>query len=63
MIRLVVLGAGGTASDVLDWIPALAAAGRAYQCLGLLDDDPAKQRAVLAGHQVLGSLVVAGRWP
>ncbi len=63
MKSLVILGAGGTARDVLDWLPALAAAGTACECLGLLDDDPGKQGAVLSGHQVLGPLSDAGRWP
>lgn len=63
MKQLVILGASGTASDVIDWLPALSSAGSAYECLGLLDDDPAKQRAGFAGHRVLGPLAGAGRWP
>lgn len=63
MKGLVILGASGTASDVIDWLPALAAAGTVYECLGLLDDDPEKQRAGFAGLRVLGPLAEAGRWP
>lgn len=63
MTALIVLGAGGTASEVLDWLPAFAAVRTPYECLGLLDDDPGKKRAVIAGHRVLGALSDAGRWP
>jgi len=52
---LIVLGAGGTAGEVLDWLPALAAAGTAYEC--------GKKNALIAGHRVLGPLGDAGRWP
>jgi len=61
--QLVILGASGTASDVIEWLPSLAAAGSAYECLGFLDDDSAKQQTGFAGHRVLGPLEHAGRWP
>lgn len=63
MKPLVILGASGTANDLVDWLPRLAAAGTAYQCLGLLDDDPVKQRSGFAGLPVLGPLAAATRWP
>lgn len=62
MISLLILGAGGTARDVLDWLPALTSAGREYRCLGLLDDDPAKLGTDVGGVTVLGALPDAGRW-
>lgn len=63
MIPLLILGAAGTARDVLEWLPALAAHGSAYRCIGLLDDDPAKLGADVGGARVLGTLSDAGRWP
>jgi sugar O-acyltransferase (sialic acid O-acetyltransferase NeuD family) len=63
MIPLLILGAGGTARDILDWLPALAAAGREYRCMGLLDDDPAKRDAVIADCAVMGRVDEAVRWP
>lgn len=63
MTQLVIVGAGGTASDVLDWLEDLAAAGQRYECLGLLDDDAEKKNTMFAGHRLLGSLADAGRFP
>ena len=62
MTQLVILGAGGTGNDVLDWLPALAASGKRYECLGLLDDDPDKKATVFAGHRILGSLTDSARF-
>ena len=62
MTDLVILGAGGTAGDVLDWLPAFPLSGK-YKCLGLLDDDPAKRDELFGGHRVLGPLGDAGKWP
>ena len=62
MTQLVILGAGGTANDVLDWLAVLADAGNRYDCLGLLDDDPGKKASVVAGHRVLGPLTDATRF-
>lgn len=62
MIPLLILGASGTARDVLDWLPALGAAGHEYRCLGLLDDDPAKRGIDVGGAAVLGGLSEAERW-
>lgn len=63
MTQLVIVGAGGTANDVLEWLAALAAAGQRYDCLGLLDDDVEKKNTVFAGHRLLGPLADAGRFP
>lgn len=63
MTRLLILGAAGTARDVIDWLPSLAATGRAYECIGLLDDDPAKAGTEVNGCPVLGGLDQARRWP
>jgi len=63
MIPLLILGAGGTARDILDWVPSLAAAGHEYQCLGLIDDDPAKRATMIGDVRVIGGLDDASRWP
>lgn len=63
MTPFLILGAGGTARDVLEWLPALAAAGRPYHCIGVLDDDAAKRGADIGGAKVLGTLAEAARWP
>ncbi|MFI5235313.1 MAG: acetyltransferase [Gemmatimonadales bacterium] len=63
MTQLIILGAAGTARDILDWLPALAAAGCDYRCLGLLDDDPAKRGTFIGGVEVVGTLSDAARWP
>ena len=62
MTKLLILGAAGTARDVIDWLPSLAAAGRPYECIGLLDDDPAKAGTEVSGCRVLGGLDQARRW-
>lgn len=62
MIPLIILGAGGTARDVLDWLPVLGAAGQEYHCLGLLDDDPAKRGVDVGGATVLAGLSDASGW-
>ncbi|HEU5357698.1 MAG TPA: NeuD/PglB/VioB family sugar acetyltransferase [Gemmatimonadales bacterium] len=63
MIPFLILGAGGTARDVLEWLPALAAAGRPHRCIGVLDDDPAKLGNDIGGARVVGALPDAVRWP
>lgn len=62
MTKLLILGAAGTARDVIDWLPSLAAAGHPYECIGLLDDDPAKAGTDVNGFRVLGALDQAHRW-
>jgi sugar O-acyltransferase (sialic acid O-acetyltransferase NeuD family) len=59
MTDVLILGASGTARDLLSWIPACAAAGRGWRCLGLLDDDPALHGTTVDGVPVLGPLVTA----
>jgi sugar O-acyltransferase (sialic acid O-acetyltransferase NeuD family) len=61
MMRVLVLGAGGTGRDLVDWLPELRAAGRAIEITGFLDDDPAKQGQTIAGLPVLGPLSEARR--
>jgi sugar O-acyltransferase (sialic acid O-acetyltransferase NeuD family) len=63
MIPLVILGASGTARDILDWVPSLAAAGHEYRVVGLLDDDPTKRGTVIDDVPVIGRLDDASQWP
>lgn len=73
--RLVLLGAGGHASDVLGVVEESNASGRGYDVVGLLDDDPMASAhrfdgrgvSLLGTIDVLGSLasawVAAIGWP
>lgn len=65
MKRLIILGTGGNCLDILD--AALArnrAAGETiYDCVGFLDDDPARRGTEICGRPVLGSLADAARFP
>lgn len=61
--RVLVLGAGGTALDVLDAIDAINARRPTFECIGLLDDDPAKAGQPFGSARVVGSLRDAARWP
>lgn len=63
MRRVLILGAGGTGRDLVDWLPELRAAGRAVEIAGFLDDDPAKRGGTVAGFPVLGPLSEAQRHP
>lgn len=56
--RLVILGAGGTGRDVVDFVDAINAAtdGPGWECVGFLDDDPEKAGATVAGLEVRGPL-------
>ena len=56
MPKVLILGAGGTGRDIVDWLPELAAAGRPLDIAGFLDDDPRKKGATIAGLPVLGTL-------
>jgi len=60
---LIILGAGGTAREVLAWLVDFAAAGAPRRCLGLLDDDPALRGSSVGGVPVVGEIRDAGRWP
>jgi len=56
MPKVLILGAGGTGRDIVDWLPELAAAGRPLDVAGFLDDDPKKRGATIAGVPVVGTL-------
>ena len=60
-MRALILGAGGTGRDIIDWLPELAAAGRGIEIAGFLDDDPAKRGTTIAGVPVRGPLSEAAR--
>jgi sugar O-acyltransferase (sialic acid O-acetyltransferase NeuD family) len=60
---VIILGAGGTGRDLVDWHPDLAAAGRPLRILGFLDDDPAKMGREIGGAKVLGTLADLARFP
>jgi len=53
---LVLLGAGGTALDLLDVIQEAADAGAPFEPIGFLDDSPALQGREVGGLPVLGPL-------
>jgi sugar O-acyltransferase (sialic acid O-acetyltransferase NeuD family) len=61
MTKVVILGAGGTGRDIVDWLPELAAAGRGLEVVGFLDDDPKKQGNKVAGVPVTGTLADLAR--
>lgn len=63
-ILLLVLGAGGTAADVLELFgDATGPNGARYRVLGLLDDNPDLHGESVGEYQILGSLADVGRWP
>lgn len=61
MTQALILGAGGTGRDVVDWLAELGAAGRGIEVAGFLDDDPAKRGKAIAGVPVLGPLAEVSR--
>jgi sugar O-acyltransferase (sialic acid O-acetyltransferase NeuD family) len=63
--KVVILGTGGNAVDILDTVRDLnEAPGRAaLECLGFLDDDPARAGTTLHGVPVLGPLSLARTLP
>jgi sugar O-acyltransferase (sialic acid O-acetyltransferase NeuD family) len=62
MKQAIILGAGGTGRDIAGFIEAINVVTPTYECLGYLDDDPAKQGKVFAGATVLGPLETASQY-
>jgi sugar O-acyltransferase (sialic acid O-acetyltransferase NeuD family) len=60
---LIIVGAGGTAREVLAWLDDLNQPTPRYRCIGLLDDNPGLQGTLVAGVPVLGPIVTPSRWP
>jgi sugar O-acyltransferase (sialic acid O-acetyltransferase NeuD family) len=56
IIRIVVMGAGGTTADVLSIVGDINRARRRYECVGILDDDPKLWGKERFGVKVLGGL-------
>lgn len=54
MRRLLVVGAGGHARELLDAVAAVNAVAPAFELVGALDDDPAKLGADIHGVRVIG---------
>ena len=59
---LVLLGAGGSALEVVDLVAALNAAGGRFELLAALDDDPALHGTEIRDVPVVGPLRDAGRF-
>jgi sugar O-acyltransferase (sialic acid O-acetyltransferase NeuD family) len=59
--KLIILGTGGTALDILDTVLDLNAAGGDldFDCIGFLDDNAALWGCAIQGVPVLGSLAMA----
>jgi sugar O-acyltransferase (sialic acid O-acetyltransferase NeuD family) len=60
---VIILGAGGTGGDLLDWFAELAAQGLNYQAKGFLDDDERKWGTEVRSLPVLGPLHSAVDYP
>ena len=60
---VIILGAGGTGGDVLDWFAELAAQGLSYCPKGFLDDDERKWGTDVRSLPVLGPLRLALEYP
>ena len=56
MKQAIILGTGGTGRDIVGFIEQINSVSPTYECLGFLDDDPAKQGQVIAGVSVLGPI-------
>jgi sugar O-acyltransferase (sialic acid O-acetyltransferase NeuD family) len=54
--KLVILGGGGTAKDVLSIIGDMGRSGSPYEVVGILDDNPALDGQEVCGIPVLGPL-------
>ena len=64
MKKIVILGTGGSAIDILDTLNDInrVASSQVYQCAGLLDDREENWGKELYGAKVLGPLNSAGRY-
>jgi len=60
---VIILGAGGTGGDVLDWFAELAAQGLNYSPKGFLDDDERKRGTEVKSLPVLGPMRSAVDYP
>ena len=62
--QIIILGTGGNCVDILEAILDLNDAGsdRPYDCIGFLDDDPAKAGVSIHGVPVLGPLTDAAQF-
>jgi sugar O-acyltransferase (sialic acid O-acetyltransferase NeuD family) len=60
---VIILGAGGTGGDVLEWFPELADQGLGYCLKGFLDDDERKWGTEVRSVPVLGPLRSALEYP
>lgn len=63
MTPIIILGAAGTAVDVLDFLADINERTPTYQCLGLLDDNEALHGTTIHGTPVLGPLAMAQAYP
>ena len=63
--KLVILGTGGTCRDILDTVLDLntVQGGTGFDCIGFLDDDPARRGTEVQGVPVLGPLSSARDLP
>ena len=60
---VIILGAGGTGGDILDWFAELSAQGLVYRPKGFLDDDERKWGTEVRSLPVLGPLRSALEYP
>lgn len=58
-IRLVLLGGGGTAADVVDIVADIGRTGERFCCEAILDDDEAKWNTLIQGVPVAGAIKMA----
>jgi sugar O-acyltransferase (sialic acid O-acetyltransferase NeuD family) len=62
MIDVVILGAGGTAREVLSWLAEPGDRAPAYRCVGMLDDDDTLQGTQVVSARVVGRIADARQW-